>query len=87
LVNFQILSKLDFMNNEFKISSYKEKTFKVRIQSFLMDLPAKASVLNVKQFNGEFGCITCDHPGEGSKEARKWIYPYTTKVSSYPRCF
>jgi len=47
-----------------------------------MDLPAKASVLNVKQFNGEFGCITCDHPGESSKAARKWIYPYTTKVSS-----
>ena len=45
-----------------------------------MDLPAKASVLNVKQFNGELGWITCDHPGEGSKEARK--KPYTTKVSS-----
>ena len=52
-----------------------------------MDLPAKASVLNVKQFNGEFGCIACDHPGEGSKKARKWIYPYTTKVSSYKLTF
>ncbi len=61
---------------------FKNLSFDIRIQSFLMDLPAKASVLNVVQFNGEFGCITCDHPGESSKIQRKWVYPYKTKVRS-----
>ncbi len=29
----------------------------------VFDMPAKAAVLNQKQFNGEFGCPTCLHPG------------------------
>ena len=27
-------------------------------------MPAKAAVLNMKQFNGHYGCPTCLHPGE-----------------------
>ena len=30
----------------------------------VFDLIAKASVLNMKQFNGFYGCPTCLHPGE-----------------------
>ena len=37
-------------------------------------------VCNIKQFNGKFGCISCDHPGESSTVVKKRIYPYTTKV-------
>jgi hypothetical protein len=40
--------------------------FKINCHSLIVDLPAKASVLNIKQFNGEFGCIACIHPGEFS---------------------
>ena len=29
----------------------------------VFDLPAKASVLKCKQFNGKFGCCVCYHPG------------------------
>jgi len=29
----------------------------------VMDLPAKAALLNVMQYNGEYGCSTCKHPG------------------------
>ena len=29
----------------------------------ILDLPAKASVLCSKQFNGEFGCSVCLNPG------------------------
>ena len=36
---------------------------KVRVQSVGADLPAKALLLNMKQFNGEFGCSHCRHPG------------------------
>ena len=30
----------------------------------IADLPAKASVLNCNQFNGRFGCSTCEHEGK-----------------------
>ena len=30
----------------------------------IFDLPAKASVLYVKLFDGEYGCSVCIHPGE-----------------------
>jgi hypothetical protein len=63
--------------NKFKLDSF---VFDVRIQSFLMDLPAKAAVLNIKQFNGEFGCLACDHPGESRGPGVRY-YPYTTKVN------
>ena len=30
----------------------------------VFDLPAKAAVLCSKQFNGEYGCSVCTHPGQ-----------------------
>ena len=30
----------------------------------IFDLPAKATVLNAKQFNGKYGCAVCIHPGK-----------------------
>ncbi|CAF1068975.1 unnamed protein product [Brachionus calyciflorus] len=49
--------------------------FNIRAHSIIMDLPAKSAVLNVKQFNGEFGCTYCYHPGEHSGIYNKRIYP------------
>ena len=37
--------------------------FKVKLVLANFDLPAKASVLNCKQFNGKYGCTVCYHPG------------------------
>ena len=31
--------------------------------SAVLDLPAKAALLNCHQYNGEYGCSTCKHPG------------------------
>jgi hypothetical protein len=36
----------------------------LRVHTFIADLPAKAAVLNVKQFNGIFGCLVCKHPSK-----------------------
>ena len=47
----------------------------------IADLPAKAAMLNIKQFNGEFGCITCLHPGESSGPGVR-IYNYDTQVKN-----
>jgi hypothetical protein len=53
----------------------------INIHTFLGDLPAKASVLNVKQFNGYYGCVACDHESEyitvtnkKNKQSKKQIY-------------
>ena len=50
-------------------------------QSFIADLPARASYLNVMQFNGYYGCMNCFHPGEYDLNNRKMIYkPLTQSV-------
>lgn len=36
---------------------------KAKLICAVMDLPAKASILNCMQYNGAYGCSTCKHPG------------------------
>ena len=40
----------------------------------IFDLPEKSHQLNVKQYNGYFGCCTCFHPGQPSCGVH--VYPY-----------
>jgi hypothetical protein len=47
---------------------------KIRSHSGGLDLPAKAALTNTKQFNGEFGCIACFHPGK--RLGRVNTYPF-----------
>ena len=50
-----------------------------RILSVVPHLPAKALLLNIKQYNGKFGCSTCKHPGRYSHSAwqiRARLYEY-----------
>ena len=42
----------------------KEVTCKAWLLFTLADLPAKASLTNMIQFNGKFGCPTCEHEGK-----------------------
>lgn len=39
-------------------------TIRIKLVFGVFDLPAKAAVLNSKQFNGEYGCAVCLHPGK-----------------------
>ena len=39
-------------------------TVRARLVMGIFDLPAKASALCVKQFNGTYGCTVCEHPGK-----------------------
>lgn len=41
----------------------QEQLVKGQLLCAVMDLPAKASLLNIMQYNGEYGCMTCKHPG------------------------
>lgn len=47
------------------------------------DLPAKALMLNMQQFNGECGCPKCKVPGKSVN--RRWVYPYTKHLERYLR--
>ena len=47
-----------------KIKSEVEIVCRARLLFVVADLPAKASLLNMIQFNGKFGCPTCYHEGE-----------------------
>ena len=44
-----------------------------------MDLPAKAKVLNMTQFNGSFGCSTCEIEGLRVKKGRGTVQVYPHK--------
>ena len=41
-----------------------EVVCRARLLFVVADLPAKASLLNMTQFNGKFGCPTCYHEGQ-----------------------
>lgn len=56
--------------------------FKAKLVFAVFDLPAKASVLNCKQFNGKYGCSVCYHPGfhlsNGTRIYPPFVYPECT---------
>jgi hypothetical protein len=56
----------------FKIE-FNKKKFTLRVHNGIFDLPAKAAIANIKQFNGKFGCPLCFHPGK--REGRVQLYP------------
>ena len=37
---------------------------RVKLLLSVFDLPAKSMAVNMKQFNGRYGCLYCEHPGE-----------------------
>ena len=71
------------MNTGFSITlDDQDVWFKVQVEGQLADLPAKAASLNMKQFNGKFGCSICYHPGRKLQpNSMVWIYPFQDEVS------
>ena len=61
-----------------------EITSKARLLMCSVDLPARAFVLNMKQYNGKYGCSQCEDEGQprsSSHLVRNWPY----SPSSVPR--
>lgn len=48
----------------------------LKVLGHLADLVAKAPSVNMKQFNGEFGCSVCLHPGEMINKGRGHVRVY-----------
>ena len=58
---------------------------KLRIQGQVADLPAKAASINLKQFNGKFGCSVCLEPGEKDRDNPLLkYYPYKATKAPLP---
>ena len=71
-----ILQEIDRINNV-GFSLMMPKVVRIKLLFGIFDLIAKAQVLNMKQFNGSYGCPTCLHPGEYHSNQ---VYP----PASYP---
>ncbi|XP_063425300.1 uncharacterized protein LOC134708578 [Mytilus trossulus] len=77
-------------NLESKGIEYEIGGCKVVTQAYLIcgtaDLPAKSLVLNCNQFNGQYSCMRCVHPGETYKTAAGGsvhVFPYDASKSMY----
>lgn len=53
-----------------------EQLVKGLLISAVVDLPAKAALLNCHQFNGEYSCSTCKHPGQTVGQFINLLYYY-----------
>lgn len=48
------------------ITCFGKRTVKCHLLASCLDLPAKALVANMKQFNGKFGCVSCFDEGHSN---------------------
>lgn len=73
----EIVYTLRHYNNIFRIT--ENETIKVAIVAMSCDLPARAMVLNMKQFNGRSGCHLCEDEGATSESNRlfRW-WPFSS---------
>lgn len=53
-------------------------TVRAKLVNGVFDLPAKAAVLCAKQFNGEYGCSVCLHPGKRQPNNARIYLPDAT---------
>lgn len=59
---------------------------KCRVVANAADLPAKAVLLNMKQYNGYHGCSYCTQRGEPVEPGKSQIvFPFDPLIRSYAR--
>ncbi|XP_078584067.1 uncharacterized protein LOC144866504 isoform X1 [Branchiostoma floridae x Branchiostoma japonicum] len=67
-----------------KVSPTETATVRGLLMMAVMDLPAKAKALVMKQFNGMYGCNECGDSGknpDGSNNSLHRIWPYTADMT------
>ncbi|CAG2187656.1 unnamed protein product [Mytilus edulis] len=64
----------------------EETTVKLKVICGIYDLPAKAAILNMTQYNGSDSCITCEEPGKTVKQGKgtSRCFPYRETAEKYP---
>ena len=61
----------------------EEVLCRARLLYALCDLPAKAALFNVIQYNGKYGCPSCTHPGEQVQFIICLIYMHDGNIKIY----
>ena len=56
-------------------------TVRAVVLNGIFDLVAKAPVVNMIQFNGQHGCLTCTHPGSSHICGRRIYHPSIVSIS------
>ena len=69
----EMLDQLSTTGIEIKLSNSNTVLVKAKLVLGIFDLPAKAAVLCCKQYNGQYGCTVCLHPGKYL--SRRRVYP------------
>lgn len=64
----------------------EETTVKLKVICGIYDLPTKAAILNMTQYNGSDSCITCEEPGKTVKQGKgtSRCFPYRETAEKYP---
>lgn len=65
---------------EIDIPNVEKRVLRAQLLCAIVDLPAKAALMNCVQYNGQYGCSTCIHPGCSVSFLIVTLYP--TKVSN-----
>ncbi|XP_035682344.1 uncharacterized protein LOC118419835 [Branchiostoma floridae] len=75
------LDKIYRQGIEVKVSSHRTEVVRGLLLLACADLPAKAKLVNMKQYNGKFGCNECEDPGKtiGRNHLHR-IWPYTESM-------
>ena len=75
-----VLELINFLSGlEVSIAGREKRRVFCTVLTLHADLPAKAQLLNMNQYNGAFSCILCLQPGETFKTAKGGsvhIFPY-----------
>ncbi|KAL5016753.1 hypothetical protein ScPMuIL_006342 [Solemya velum] len=62
------------------MTCFGKRTLKCHLLAACLDLPARALVANMKQFNGKFGCIFCFDEGQSDPaKPMQRFYPFSDK--------
>lgn len=69
------LREMSTMGLKIKVPSGDIVAIRGKLLFGVFDLPAKASVLCCKQFNGEYGCSVCTHPGTRQSNGSRIYLP------------
>ena len=48
---------------EVEVGNVGKRVVRAQLLCAIVDLPAKAALMNCLQYNGQYGCSTCKHPG------------------------
>ena len=59
--------------------------FKVKLVLAIFDLPAKATALSCKQFNGKYGCTVCLHPGKLVSRRRVYLPTHKYRMRTHKK--